>query len=337
MMKKILITSLAVIALFSCSKEDIPGQDDAREISFGVMDARTRVENASEIREFGVSGVMNLGSEGTEEYDQYISLFDNERIYRASDADNAAFIYDDKRYWINDRTFHFLGVYPYMQNSVEAATLSQYGVDYDGYRVEFEVPQTADKDFMIAHKTQLIAADATSYPTVDLSFSHALCKVNLNVAKNQENKDDRVDVVIVKMKIRGMWKSGTLYTSRFANYTDNWDFYGSSILEMTTPSDFIPIEVDVDGTKIMGDLMLIPQAIGVNAVAVEINYVFYSSDGSTGENKTATAYLPATTWEASKEYTYNIVLAAEDNQIRFTTPTVKPWGAAQTGGTIIIQ
>ena len=132
-------------------------------------------------------------------------------------------------------------------------------------------------------------------------------------------------------------KNGTLNTSRIQEYTDNWDFYGVS--NNTNIYNFDSKEITTGGVPVMENLILIPQTIALEQIRVVINYKYYAKSDDTAAQKTSTvrAYLPVGKWEAGKEYTYNIKLAAEDNVIKIPTPTAALWGVAQPGGTIIIQ
>ena len=96
------------------------------------------------------------------------------------------------------------------------------------------------------------------------------------------------------------------------------------------------------GTKVLGDygFLTIPQPIKANTVQIVISYNFYDkSDTSTlAYSKEVKAFLPISVvneWEIGKNYTYNLLLSAETNDIVFTTPTISDWGASSVGSIII--
>lgn len=332
------------LMLGSCTSDEVLDeqvQEQEVAIEFGKLKTRAAVKSATDIKEFGVFADMNTIPENG-----HVSLLENEKVYRASNADNAPFIYDNKRYWINGHTFRFFAVYPYTTNVTQT---TPDGTNYNVYQIPFVTPATADTDFMAAYSTKSIANNATTYSAVDLNFNHVLSKINIKISKNRENEENKV--VLKSITLSGIYAEGTYNASLDENYDKNW--------VITTPSNTLTIkknfvtsetdglELDAGGNETMGEgLLLIPQEFtNRHKVQVKIEYDFYmydeteepdsEEDDNYNPNRTATAYLPDA-WVAGQHYTYNIELRAEDNNIRFNKPSITPWGK-QSGATILIQ
>ena len=115
------------------------------------------------------------------------------------------------------------------------------------------------------------------------------------------------------------------------------------------------------GTQVSEGYLVVPQELPYNEIKFTLTYTFIGEeivketitkdDGTTEEVDkvvkitaanpiTVTGWLPISTigrWVANKEYTYNMYLAAESNDIWFGTPTISSWNTKQTGATIIVQ
>lgn len=341
-MRRILITMSIAAALFaSCEQDDeklAPFRDD-KTIKFGKVETRAEVSSANDILEFGVFAEMNLGADGTEDTIKYINLLSNECVYRANASSDWS--YDNKRYWVNDRTFHFFAVYPYMQGQVSAATLTQNGEQYDGYKVDFETPSNANTDLMTAFKTEKTMISQTEYPTINFQFGHALSKITFKVAKNPSNSSQKI--VVRNISLTNIKKNGIYSSSRNGNYIPNWEV-NDDVMNINQYN--LNKELDTNGT-IVATFLLIPQEIIENTIKLSVNYAYYGIDGVYAYENTATANIPITDnidkWDIASSYTYKITLAAEENNILFGTPSVDVDGIWDeeneklVGGTIIIQ
>lgn len=343
-MKKLLLAILATTALAACSDHSIEATPNVA-IEFGDLKTRAIVENVQTIQDdengFGVSAIMNLGADGTPEADQYIDLLEKEQVKYV----NGAWSYDNTRYWVNDRTFHFFAYYPYNLN-IEKAQLT---ATYDGWKIRFDTPETADDSFLIAYRTESISSNINVYPTVDFTFKHQLSKVNFAIHMSDAQNPDIEKMRVTGVTISGIKKSGTLSTSRFVDYSDTWDFDNTALNfseEYTENNELnqkgqavTPFKVFVEG------LYLIPQQpISGDQIQITINYQYGlkktnddQTETWTWSNREVSKFLPTSTkWAASTSILYNLTLS-EDNNITFSTPTVESWGTEQSGGTIIIK
>ena len=332
------------MAFAACSSETLDSADKRKEesvIHFGNLDTRATISQASDITEFGVFAEQTVGDDDDES--AYVKLLENERVY----LENGIWTYDNKRYWIDNRTFHFFAVYPYFNPSkVQPVDLVQSGITYSGYQINFETPSTADQDLLVDMATvRILGADKIAnnendeelcigYPTVNFDFTHILSKINLKVAKHAQNSGDDNVIKITSLTINGMRSSGSYSVSRSSSYIANWSNLTGAMRYSATFEDK---EIEVKGTKLLGDgLLLIPQSIAVEQIAITISYDYYVN-GSVNDSFTATTYIPAGSWVADTEYVYTMTLNAVDNNIYFSAPQISPWGEREVGGSIVIM
>lgn len=315
------------------------GDDVANQIKFGMPSARAEVGSADEILEFKVYAEMNLGPDNAEDgsNQQWVPLLEGERVYRANGE--ADFTYDNTRYWVNDRTFYFYGVYPATTN------VTRYGLDSDqdgtndgwAYNSTIEVPLAADVDYMTAIYSQGITNNA--FPaSVPMPFTHNMARVRFKVKKAETNQGDTFTVTEI----------GFSGISRMANLTLRYAPGQTYAPTLTVNSEKgtvnrrnLNVSVETEGTELFTDngLLLIPQEIVAGQAKLNISFKFQQEEDVNGEaieNQTIAKDLPAITWEPNKTYVYTLELR-DDKNIYISTPTVEGWGTPQPGGFIIIQ
>ena len=344
----------AFAALLGCENDLPNGPSDEQHnlISFGQVSTRV-VDSVSDIEEFPVWACMADPSANL-----YAPILTGERVYRNPEGSDT-WTYDNTRLWIDDSHFFFLGVfsdaetYPrFVENKYD---LEGNGSQYVIYTMGVTTPATADLDILTAFNYTNTSGEYNK--TVSMQFSHLLTKVNLKIRQDFE-KDPDFDYFVTKVTISGLKNSGTYMFMPFAAekpyYWDNWEFVDSTLSIDKTLST--PEILRAYGTadpknktvNIWGDagLMLIPQEIAANGVKIRVDYLYDITPGD-GDPGTTSHYvegfLPADPnpeesilWQSGKSINYTLKIA-EQNDITFAQPTIEPWGAPQTGGTIIIK
>lgn len=317
-----------------CKKDALPGDDERKDlIRFSGVDTRAVITNGSQITQFAVFAEQNLGPDDTPEALQWVSLLKDERVYRDDSGD---FTYDNKRYWIPERTFFFFGVHPYgasvtrEQNS-DAKTFK--------YTLDIAVPTNAATDYMAAQKTVPVGLAPKVYPVVDMSFTHLLSKVAFKIMKSSEyNADDTFTVTQVGLS--GISARATFiaehgpntYSEKLTVIPENRQVRRQGLNEVITTS----------GVNVLGDddgLLLVPQEFAGGQVKLSVNYTYKGAGDTENTYLTLEVPIPAdkvSKWESGKSYVYTLTLMIDHN-IYISTPTVSDWGTAQPGGTIIIQ
>lgn len=344
-MKKVVLTLFTLATLAACSSTEIidGGSSNDNAIAFGRVS--TRVDSASEIEEFSVwATVSSIGSTDV----SYQPLLTNERVYRTPAGSEDPWTYDNTQNWISNSIFHFFAAYPY---NVGFQELRQElnGTYYTGYWLEVTADGSADtEDILVA--TNVTNTNVEGYATtVPLTFSHLLTKINLTVSQNTEI-DPEFEYYVTKITITGLKSNGTYTVMPFFNETfyRGWSMENSTPMTLTKNYESAPVCLREDygsgrkskPLKVWGEdgIMLIPHDIAQNGVMIRVDYLYdvNPDDTDLGQAKFVEGYIPAIEWQSNTAINYNIAIA-NSSFISFEQPTIEPWGAPQTGGTIIIK
>lgn len=336
-MKRIIITICTAVALLSCNKNEMEVQSaNSGIICFSDVATRAIVSNASEITEFSVFAEQNLGPDGTTQAHQWVSILQDERVYRNGSND---FTYDNTRYWVNGRTFFFFGIYPYGTTATRTENVDANGQTAFEYAVKLNVPYNASTDFMVAQTSVPILYEAVSYPVVGMEFDHLLSQIVINVKKDASyNAND--SFTVTQVGISGISRNGTFVASHTPNsYTESLNVVDESrqIRRQNLNASLTTGGVDVLGEN--NGMLVLPQDIKEGVAKLSIAYSYQQAADTELQYSTIEVDIPTTqvsNWESGKIYTYNLTLKI-DNNIYINTPTVSNWGTAQSGGTIIIK
>lgn len=332
-------------ALASCTTTEIidGGSSNNNAIAFGRVETRA-VDSADDIKEFGVwATVSSIGSTDV----SYQPLLTNERVYRTPEGSEDPWTYDNTQNWISNSFFHFFAAYPY---NVGFQELRQElnGTYYTGYWLEVTADGSADtEDILVA--TNVTNTNVEGYATtVPLTFSHLLTKINLTVSQNTDI-DDEFEYYVTKITITGLKSNGTYAVMPLNDdFYRSWDMENSTPMTLTKNYESAPVCLREDYAngrkskplKVWGEdgIMLIPHEIAQNGVMIRVDYLYdvNPDDTDLGQAKFVEGYIPAIEWQSNTSINYNIAIA-NSSFISFEQPTIEPWGAPQTGGTIIIK
>ena len=327
--------------LLSCSKHDnkiVP--DDSNIIRFSCVD--TKVESASDIDAFGVFIEQNLGPDDTPLTHRWISLLENDRVYRNS----SKFTYDNKRYWVENRTFFFFGVYPYGTNVNRTA--EENNVLVDGvivpqttslYSFDVSIPYAANTDYMVAQKSVLVPTNYESFnPSVDMNFEHLLSRIAFNIKKSEDNAEETF--IVTQVGLSGLSRNGVFTATHAPNS------YRTTLVPTVESRPVrrsgLSTTLETTAKNVFGEnggLLVIPQKITNGQIKLSIEYTYKQTETSELQYATLEVDIPTDNvneWKSGKSYTYSLELMI-DNKIYIGTPTVSKWGSAQQGGTIIIK
>ena len=348
-MKKILIAILAVASalnLCSCGKEIIDTPDSKKAIVFNNIQTRTIVGSEADILTMGVFAQMNRGDEDKQEAGSniYDMLLENEYVSRPS-SDSQEWTYENTRYWLIDRVFHFFAVWPYSgeENSSVTDVKSVAGAGAYGYSLTFVTPATADQDLLTA-KTMVKTKTGVDFPeSVAFDFQRELSNVNLKIWSNgaPDNVNDKIKVKSVSIK--NVTKSGTLnttvagsswsYSSDKMTFTKTYEGGITVSQAQIINGELKPNEVsannpskDNPGIPFENGLLLIPHTITEsNPILVEVIYDLQrpiDQQQNLWEEKKLQVMLPASTWPAGKKLTYNLIISGERTITEFEINTV---------------
>ena len=328
-------------SLVGCSDVDlISGSSDKDAIVFDNVQTKAVVSSADQILSMGVLAQMNLGDEDKQEAgsNSYIMILDNEHVSRISPS--APWTYENTRYWVTDRVYHFFGVWPY-SGDPESPVTNVSSVAGDGayaYSVTFDTPQTADQELLTAKSTAKTKTGIQFPESVGFNFQHELSNIHFKIWSNgaPENVNDKIRVK--QVIISNLTKKGTL------NTTLSGSSWSHSSNKMSITKDYEEPGIEVSQAQIIngqlvpnnernpgipfGDegLLLIPHTItSNNPIVVKVIYDLQrpiDQDGDEWETKTLQALLPEGSWPAGKKVTYNMILSGERTITEFQINTV---------------
>ena len=346
-MRNIVFYIFIALGLLGCSKDDAPtAPDDLNLIAFGNLSTRARVNGISDVENFGVwATVTSFDELGQINPNQsYKPFMTNEKVYR-NPAGSSNWTYDNPKYWINDSYCYFFAAYPYNVGFQELSA-TQEGLNYTAYSLDVSANGSAvTQDILTAfHCTD--TREEGYDTTVPFSFGHLLTKVNFRINQNFDIDPD-FNYYVTKVSITGIKGSGTYMMMPYeSSYFEYWNMENATpvtlVKEYDTPAPLRDkslanpkITLSVFGND---GVILIPQEIAANTVEIMVNYLYDTNlnDDDLGVPKSTRAYLPVGQWESGKNIVYTLSISNKSN-ISFLQPTIEPWGALQTGGTIIIR
>ena len=248
----------------------------------------------------------------------------------------------DAKYWEENKTYDFFAVAS-SANATVSYSDGVFKVPYAMYAsIDGEVSAEDEVNDLIIATASVTTETITSQPNpVHLNFSHALAKVNFQIAKDLSNSAGKV--VLTSVSLNYVPTRGT-YQYVFEN-EGTWSF-------STASSDYVNIKasesVELDSydtgvleyVDVMSDLIMIPQNPRNLQIALVYDYYVKGADDTWAiaeEAITLDKFLPTGMWEAAKTYTYKLKLSPIDNNITFNSPTVEKWGTSDPKASIIIQ
>ncbi len=330
----------AAVALVGCNREGFPTSPHGQNtIGFGTVETRAGLSDL-QTNGFGVWACVS--SKDDAQSVQYEPLLENERVY----LKNGEWTYDDTKYWIPNSMFYFFAAYPrgvFEQHQIE----NESGYNYTLYTSEITADGSADtQDILVAtHVTDTTAETFDPDEVVPLTFNHLLSKVNVKISQNFDIDPD-FNYYVTKVTITGVIGSATYgflpISDSFMQALDDENAttvtlekeYDTPVIlrNVGNPNPKVELSVWGDG------LMLLPQTVAANGVVIRVDYLYDVNldDEELGTPKFVEGFIPATTWESGKSICYSLAISSQSN-IVFSQPTIEPWGAPQTGGTIIIK
>lgn len=208
MKKSFLMFGVAVMALASCTNEEVLNVADSRAISFdnAFVNNGTRSQadpslTTGDLANFDVYGFVTNQSSQTQQ------IFDGTKIIKSGSNwtyDNP----DATQYWVSGNTYTFAAIAP-----SEAGTVSSEAVNGGKITmsVEFDNSDTDQKDLLYAAPGAIDVADDDYKTAVPLTFDHLLSKVRFSFT-NSVGADYKVkvsDVQISDAMMKGTFTVGT--------------------------------------------------------------------------------------------------------------------------------
>ena len=348
-----ILTVAALLAVWSCAEKEITPTtpDGSKPIEFGSLSTRALVNSIDAVNEFGVSCAISNADNS-----DYGSIMDNVKVER-SDKSTTGWDYNPKRYWLEDSYFYFAASYPYVDGGgFQAQEISdESGVKYIAYTLAVETYDETTKNQLgvdILTASEYVNTCDPWNNTVNLNFRHLLTNVNFEITQDVES-DPNNHYYITGVSLYGISTSGT-----YAMILDHEQIY--DIWNLQEVNNDISFDRVFDShlleanraLSVWGDdgLLLLPQDIIREKVKLKIDYLYQlevtddgqeNQDGSDQEaikqERSEIIDLPATDkWKSGNKVKYTLSFA-KPTKIVFKDITVKKWGTAPSGGTIIIK
>ena len=326
----------------------VSDDSDRSVIVFDNVQTRELITSPDQLLGMGVIAQMNLGDEDKQEEgsNDYAVLLENEHVSRTSTSEPWA--YENTRYWVTDRVYHFFGVWPYSgepDSPVSNVSSVAAGSGAYAYTLTFDTPQTADQELLTAMATERTKTGVSFPESVGFNFQHELSNIHLKIWSNgaPDNVQDKIKVK--QVVISNLSKKGTL------NTTLNGSSWSLSSTKMSITKDYGEEGISVSQAQIIdgqlvpneissynpnnnnpgvpfGDegLLLLPHTItNSNPVVVKVIYDLQrpiDQEENIWEQKTLQALLPEGSWPAGKKVTYNMILSGERTITEFQINTI---------------
>lgn len=323
-MKKTLLAVVAVLAMTSCSQNEIDGIDNGKqngkaEIKFGYTPVtRATVITTGDLNNFKVSAYANADAYNAE---QATTIINDDEFSKSGDEWKSTTVPTPIYYWPTGQKMHFFGY-----TNVAGTTFTKGDTGYPTLQYTIETTVTSQSDLLVAK----LGSQTYSNTTVSLPFKHALTQVLFKL----KGDDETVTYKVKSVSIKGVIKDGT-YDYENEKWTEGSakEESGYSAIKETTVNGVTTVELGTTNETI---LMLMPQTIPSGAKIV----VTYSATkeytvGIATEIHSDTTPVEVDltgTWEKGKKMTYTLVLSGDKVKIAGTVASEDDWAVPTTDG-----
>lgn len=333
----------AAAALLGCAKEPIPATPSEQPGAIAFDNVTTRAGKTDlEADGFGVWACVSSKDDAhSVQYEPLLGSADGAEKVTWTGSE---WTYVNTEYWITNSYFYFFAAYP--ENLFTQSRVEIQNNNFTAYTADITANGGADtQDILVA--TAVTDTTVEGYDeTVQLQFGHLLSKVNVKVRQNFDADPD-FNYYVTKVTITGVKGNGTFAVLPYVdNFMSAWNFENAETITLEKDFSSDPVllrnigAADPTVTLTVWDdgLMLIPQELPGGNIAVRVDYLYDVNleDDDMGTPKFVEGFVPAGAWESGKSVSYTLAIA-NSSFITFEQPTIDPWGAPQTGGTIIIQ
>ena len=304
-MKKIFFALFAVLAMVSCSNEEVI-EVNREQIAFGeiFVDNATRADYSSgeTVDAFKVYGTVQTSVATTP-----TQIFNGADVERNDKANGVAWDCNGTaQYWLPSSTYNFAAIVDgeAVATSTLPATINHAVAD-----------GAANKDLLYA--TATITTNANAVPNnvntngvVAFDFSHLLSKLQFNIV-NATNQNYKVTSISVSGVAQdgiytvdgGTWAKNGNATTTLTFVTDPVDVAGSATVEVSEARQLLPVPV-------------------AQTLNVTITYDVYDNKGNKSGTLTKTGTITET---FVKNTVYAVTLTISGSAINFSFKTVSGW------------
>ena len=306
-MRKVLTIVLALLVLASCTKpapEHRPA-GDATEIGFASQYNRSLIEGVEALQQQDLKlfGAYTLDG-------RTARLFDAERLFYNTTAEQPGWDYDNTQYWISKASYSFCAICPY-----EApCTFS----DAEGRVVLGNYEATTGGPDLLYASAYRNLAEQEDFSTVPLNFRHACAALQFNII----NASNATLIDVRNIRLFGLHNVGSF---RFgADGSAGW-LLGESILNeqsqafggaCTLPGGGLPVNLNVRHSLYdNGAILVLPQTVYKTTIKLHLEYI-KQGDTEYAIRNIELGWLGSNTpteWKSGEKYEYNLTIT--DNTI----------------------
>ena len=349
MKQNLLFAALAVVAMASCSKNEVSQSTVTNEITFAtpVLARHTKSQEITTTTypttaSFNVYAWYNSEEHFTattaSAYMKDVQVSYDSSINKDDDAGSGAWIPSTKYYWPKQGVLTFDAYSPNGLSGTKSATADD-GIKVENHTVGTEL--ATQQDFLYAtrakdKKSSKGETNAT-YDGVDIAFNHALAVVKFT-AKTKDNYAGTTTVKIKDIKIQSINNTGTFNQNEstsnpaWSAQTGTEEYvaltstnFDSSVELITTPKPagstviVLPQDLTAGTQKLHIDYYLKTDAENAVEISQTADLYFHHASALADNNK----------WEMGKRYTYNIVIGLDEI---YFAPSVAGWSDVAVDG-----
>ena len=325
MNKMLLVHSVAVAALTSCTSDEVVEVNSTATIQFESFVNRgtrsvTAVENPDNVNDGNLSGLKKFYVFGY--YGNGSSVFNNVSVTKVEGGNSIVWNYGSAKPWAANQRYQF-AAYATKNDSEELNANFANGVlTFNDFAV------TDDRDLVIAY-----VQDHQAGRDVALNFQHKLAKVLFTFTnKSEDGLQMRIEDLKFKLKQTGNYNS-----SSPNEWTVNSSVAETELTFNDTPADTY---IDVDGNHVTNQHFVLPQQLGTikasfvakyydeyNNLVETIPYTDIILGGETVQE------LTGEYWKPGFAYNYTADLPVTPTYIKFTVTVEPNWenGGGDTG------
>lgn len=345
MKKTVFIAALAIVAMASCTKNEISQSTVTNEIKF-TTPVLARHTKSQEINgnlypttapSFNVYAWYNseaaFNASTASAYMTDVQVSHNPSINDDTPGDGGAWVPADKYYWPKQGVLTFDAYSPNGLSGAVSATAAD-GIKVVGHEVSTTLASQQDFLYATRAKNKTSSTDGTNatYDGVDIAFNHALAVVKFT-AKTNADYTGTTTVKIKDIKIQSINNKGT-FDQKESTTSPGWSAQsGTAEYVALTSADYEhSVEINSSSTNIAGcsTVIVLPQDFAESKQKLHIEY--YLKTVATGAKPLrqeadlyfhhASALADGNKWAMGTRYTYNIVIGL--NEIYFA-PSVTNW------------
>ena len=300
--------------LGACTNHDVEWEEEiGRHINF-----RSAISSRAVVSEVGDLSVFEVWAWRKHSDGSIINVFQDDKVY----STGGGWTYNNTKYWHKFNTYDFYALYPDTLTDVSYSNEGKLSIERLNIRQSDEYNNALVMDLMRAENEGIETGD-TPPQFVNLTFTHMLTNINIELKKHINNANDVMEVTYILLN--GMNCVGSMQD-------DVWS--------LSEPSYFwdkldTPQTLSANASPCFSNVLMLPQVIEENQVTLYVVYSYQQAGGTTMTKMLETS-LPAGEWKAGEKIVYTGTIQV-DNSIVFDTPQVESWGTEQVGGTIIIQ